>query len=179
MKTTPWRAETRVASILSALFRQYGLGDVKRVPITGRTGPDIEINSAGLCMEVKSWKAIPVSILPKRGQILTDGRFYFVQLKEIETLFGQVEPYPINPSKIVDGIYKQIDGWVEKEFPQGISALSLHRVGTTGDTFVIHRLDVSILENRLKGLRSVTPPGLFRTRRSYDRHNDRVHAGRG
>lgn len=64
MKRRPRRVEQKVAEHLTAFFAHLGLPEVKRIPVLGRTGPDIEINEFGLIVDVKSRQSVPTQSFP-------------------------------------------------------------------------------------------------------------------
>jgi len=53
------RVEVRVAEILSEIFSDAGKDPVERIPILGRTGPDISHNQIELIVDVKSRHQVP------------------------------------------------------------------------------------------------------------------------
>lgn len=62
MKGRPRRVENEVAGHISKYLATLGLGEVKRIPVLGRTGPDIEIwPKLQVAVDVKSRKAVPKS----------------------------------------------------------------------------------------------------------------------
>ena len=50
-----------MAEHLTAFFNSLGLREVHRIPVLGRTGPDIEINEFGLIIDVKSRLSVPTA----------------------------------------------------------------------------------------------------------------------
>jgi len=72
MKRRPRRIENRIAAILNdTLYTPLGLAPVERIPILGRTGPDITINQFGLAIDAKSRKSVPLSYLLTPEEICT------------------------------------------------------------------------------------------------------------
>ena len=70
--------ENRVAAYLSALFAGIGLSPVERIPVLGRTGPDLTINELGLVVDVKSRQACPKMYFC--GSVCFDGEYLAVPL---------------------------------------------------------------------------------------------------
>jgi hypothetical protein len=60
MKARPRRVENRVAEEISKFLSEYDLPEVERIPVLGRTGPDISVWPAfKVAVDVKSRKANP------------------------------------------------------------------------------------------------------------------------
>jgi hypothetical protein len=115
-----------VAQELSRWFIELDLSPVERIPILGRTGPDITINELGLVIDVKSRLEVPLScfancVVECSGLISVPlGR-----LPELARSYALVVPRPAR--KIVADYYAHIKEWVDAEYPSGIAALVLHR----------------------------------------------------
>lgn len=62
MKGRPRRIEREVALHLSKYLATLGMGPVERIPVLGRTGPDVDVfPGLQIAVDVKSRKAIPKS----------------------------------------------------------------------------------------------------------------------
>jgi hypothetical protein len=142
MKARPRSVEREVATYLSSLYSLAGYGVVERIPILGRTGPDITINETGFVIDVKSRISVPKSHMLRDNEI---GRFglgvsadYFgVRLNclgHTDMMFRD-----IRPSIMVWDWLCHMDEWTQKYMPNGISAIILHRPGTriANTTFVV------------------------------------------
>jgi hypothetical protein len=59
MKARPRAVEREAAACLSDILSPLGLTPIKRVPVIGRTGPDLTINESLLAIDVKSRCELP------------------------------------------------------------------------------------------------------------------------
>ena len=129
MKSAPRRAEVAVAGILSEKLKLIGASPVKRVPVIGRTGPDISINEIGLVIDVKNRGEIPGGIF--HNELVSFGPFLAVPLDQIELLLA-AEPIPIHfASKIVSDYWEHMHEWTAANYPNGITCLILHKSGAS------------------------------------------------
>jgi hypothetical protein len=131
--------EREIARQLSLFFAELGLPEVKRIPTTGRTGPDIEINEFGLVVDVKSRLACPKSFFPVKGTLITAGEYTAMCISDL--LPGEKAWVPGRPSKMVADWYSHMEAWTHKHYddwkikygnthyPSGITAVVLHRPG--------------------------------------------------
>ena len=131
MKARPRRVENQVADYLSAFFVGHGHDPVERIPILGRTGPDLTINSVGLVVDVKSRKSIPKCFTVPAQEVNYTGRYFICRLSSIERMATNIDDnwYDIK-SKMVDDWYDHMDEWTKDNQPNGITALVLHRTGS-------------------------------------------------
>ena len=126
MKSRPRRVENRVAAELSHWFTEIGLSPVERIPVLGRTGPDITINELGLVVDVKSRLEVPKSVFG--GFVVQFGDLIAAPLRclpELARPYSLVVPRP--ERKIVADYYAHMKEWVDAKYPSGIAALVLHR----------------------------------------------------
>jgi hypothetical protein len=126
MKARPRRAERDVAALLSKFFRSIGRSPVERIPVLGRTGPDITLNALGLVVDVKSRIEVPMGAFFEHP-VCYQGIYDAVPLAKVADLLiseGIVVPFK---SKQVDYWYAHMDEWTQVHQPDGISALVLHR----------------------------------------------------
>ena len=97
MKATPRKAEREIALVFSQFFSDIGMSPVERIPILGRTGPDITINEANLVIDVKSRKSVPVKMTAASGFIYHVDDVSYFQLNELLNLSGLesvTRPFP-------------------------------------------------------------------------------------
>lgn len=155
MKQRPRRAENRVAEILSDFFLNNSLLPVERIPVLGRTGPDLTVNEVNLIVDVKSRKSCPKGTfkavektgkacnphtaafeLDRLQEALVEGRGLFMSLKE---------------SKMVTGWLEHMHEWTKENAPDGISAIVLHRPGLPygKSVLVVFKSDVGLLTDRI------------------------------
>lgn len=126
MKQRPRRVEREAALLLSKFFLSISCSPVERIPVLGRTGPDITINELGLVVDVKSRIEVPVGTFYDRPVSFGDG-YSAVPLANIQDLLtSEGEPVSFK-SKQVDAWYAHMDEWTQTHQPDGISALILHR----------------------------------------------------
>jgi len=69
MKARPRHVEREIAKSLSLFYSQLGMSPVERIPVLGRTGPDIEVNELRLAVDVKSRLQVPKCMLVQPGAI--------------------------------------------------------------------------------------------------------------
>jgi hypothetical protein len=123
----------------------YGYKPIVRVPVIGRTGPDLTINQLNLVIDVKSRLEVPKGIYFDYP-IEFDG-FLAVPLCQL----GEIAcggPRSIDfTSKTVRDYYTHIDEWRVANYPDGITALVLHRpkIPIGASMFIISKSDRSKL----------------------------------
>ena len=141
MKARPRSVERAVAEYLSFIYKEHGYSPVKRIPILGRAGPDIEVNEAGLVIDVKSRISVPQSHIIPAGCMGRYGDYIGVRLEEIgrDTFYSR----DIRPSLIVTDWLNHMEEWTRKYMPNGISVIILHRPKTriANTTFVVKTED--------------------------------------
>jgi hypothetical protein len=120
------RVEVRVAEILSEIFSDAGKEPVERIPLLGRTGPDISYNQVELIVDVKSRHEVPKSSLAVKGQALLLGDMLGFQLEDLPNLAG-LSPFTATPSRLVSGWMSHMHEWKEENCPTGITCVILHR----------------------------------------------------
>jgi hypothetical protein len=126
MKARPRNAENRVCEELNKWFVQIGHVPVSRIPTTGRTGPDIEINALHLVIDVKSRIEVPKSYMVESGAW---GNLIGVSLKHLDNITNMVQNLRIAPCKTVSNYFSHMDEWTKVHRPGYITALVLHRPG--------------------------------------------------
>ena len=143
MKARPRRTESSVAKHLSEYFSTFGLTPVERIPVLGRTGPDISINEAGLVIDVKSRLKVPKSCLVDKGRIARIGPYYGFRLEDIDLLYsGELHDHDLPASVQINDWFEHMDEWRRENFPMGTTALVLHRPGlrVASSTVVVDQL---------------------------------------
>jgi hypothetical protein len=125
LKARPRNCENEVARHLSNFSKLYNYKPIVRIPVIGRTGPDITINELKLVVDVKSRKEVPLGIYFER--LVTFDGFLAVPLCQVgEMIDGDPTPVEFR-SKIVRDYYTHMDEWRLSNFPDGISTVILHR----------------------------------------------------
>jgi len=155
MKSRPRRAENRIAQILSDFFCEHGLSPIERIPVLGRTGPDLTINESGLVIDVKSRQSCPISVfkaLERTGRARNRHHSAFQLDRLEEALLSEAQYMPLRFSKTVDGWLDHMEEWTGQEAPWGISALVLHRpqMPYGQGALVLARSDVRTLQERIR-----------------------------
>jgi hypothetical protein len=132
------RVEKRVAEILSGLFSDVGHKSVERIPILGRTGPDLSYNDdLKLIIDVKSRQEVPKSTIAPQGKLLDFGDMVGFRLTDIQNL-ADLSPVTATPSRLVAEWLSHMDEWTTEHEPDGISCVVAHRPGMpVGDSAVI------------------------------------------
>lgn len=127
MKPTPRRAEREVAAILSEVFTQYGLSPVERIPVLGRTGPDITINEFKLVLDVKSRKSVPQAYFTAVPLHLYE--HLLIPLNDLSLVGRIYQDRTRRRSKVVTRWLDHMDEWRQEHCPDGISGLILRCPG--------------------------------------------------
>jgi len=161
MKARPRRIENKVAELLSDYLVSIApVSKVERIPVLGRTGPDIDILPIfRVAVDVKSRKANPKSYQARPGQIMrwrSDHHGYThvgATLQDLDVLFD-IENHPViveKMSKVVDDWLEHMDRWCDENKPV-LPALVLHWPGrpVKDSVFVIYDGDRRILHDRRK-----------------------------
>jgi hypothetical protein len=125
MKSRPRSVEREVAKHLSEYFIKKGGSPVHRIPILGRTGPDISINEFGWVIDVKSRLQVP-------QHFITPGMFIYANLFSVplETLEKETTVWKADkgePSVLVKRWFDHMDEWTKENCPMGLTMLVLHR----------------------------------------------------
>ena len=150
MKRRPRRIESEVAKHLSKEFAKLKLDPVERVPVIGRTGPDISINQSKLAIDVKSRLEVPKIMWCHHGATKwgkTDP-LVAVRLCEFEKLFVDLpRSEAIVPPKTVRGYLEHMAAWSDEHIP----AIVLHRprIRIANAIFVIREADIRRLMNNI------------------------------
>ena len=100
MKARPRSVERKVAAFLSRYFVQLGLSPVERIPVLGRSGPDITSNEWGLVIDVKSRLEVPKTPFTEHPTIAFDDELHFIgtRLRDLPLLV-EGEPHPIDSAQ--------------------------------------------------------------------------------
>jgi hypothetical protein len=123
MKSRPRRAEREIANLLSDIFGRHGYDAVERIPVLGRTGPDISLNAFGLVVDVKSRLEVPKGFITDTATMFGD--LIGIPVSEMDNLAAPEKSGPF--SKIVQRWFEHMDEWRVQHEPSGITALVLHR----------------------------------------------------
>lgn len=126
MKQAPRRAERTIAEILTKKLSVYD--PIFRIPVLGKTGPDLTINEFNLVVDVKNRLEAPKGyFLPYPAQF---GDLIGSPISEMELLAGEIlEVGPI--SKTVNAWFAHMDEWRSKYHKRGITAIVMHRPNQT------------------------------------------------
>ena len=127
MKPRPRAVENRVAAYLTDLFVRSGLSPVARIPVLGRTGPDITLNELKLVIDVKSRLECPKTYFT--DSVCSDFAFRIIPLCALAPfLAGRVPPRELSfTSALVRGYWSHMDEWRRANEPEGITAIIMHR----------------------------------------------------
>ncbi len=132
MKRRPRRIEQQVAEWVSAFSTSKGCRPVARIPVLGRTGPDIKINELGLVIDVKSRQNVPHSAFLEKDRIVlfSDG-LLAVRLDELADLFDPAREPNLQRVGLATlwSWWAHMDEWRREFCPSGVSTLVVHRPG--------------------------------------------------
>ena len=133
MKARPRAVENRVAAYLTGLFT--GMSPVERIPVLGRTGPDITLNEMKLVIDVKSRLECPKMYFC--GTICCDFTHWVIPLSQIPAFLGYPDSQPLGPefphkslgntSILVSRYWSHMDEWTRANEPGGITGIVMHR----------------------------------------------------
>ena len=146
MKSRPRSVERKVAEYLTTmLFSDIGKAPVQRIPVLGRTGPDITMNSLSWVIDVKSRLQVPKGVFCKEG-LLDDGVFLSIRLSVIVDLTNTTFECGRAPSfgKTVTDWWNHMDEWTREFCPDGLTMLILHkpRMPIGKSVVIIHKKDL-------------------------------------
>jgi hypothetical protein len=121
MKSRPRYAENRIAKELTEIF---GV-PFERIPVLGRTGPDLTVNKTKLVIDVKSRQSCP------KGYFWNDmlhlpGGHVSVSLQNLKDL-DKLPKIWRHRSIVVARWLDHMHEWTVENVPDGISALVIHR----------------------------------------------------
>ncbi|MFH2040301.1 MAG: hypothetical protein ABIJ65_12800 [Chloroflexota bacterium] len=152
MKATPRKAEREIALVFSQFFSDIGMSPVERIPILGRTGPDITINEAKLVIDVKSRKSVPVKMTAIQGCLHQTDNVSFFQLSDMQIL-DQLKIVPASFSSITTVSWlNHMQEWTKEECPEGISMIVMRKPGTPypKSTVIIYSSDLRRLQCQMQ-----------------------------
>ena len=137
MKARPRAKERRVAEILSKEFVACGYKPVVRIPVLGRTGPDISLNELKFVIDVKSRIEVPQSVYVPRGACVVHFEAYDLVGFRLENfgglLHGEIHQYErfLRHGQMTNVVkwFKHMDEWTKANEPDGITTLVLHHSG--------------------------------------------------
>lgn len=170
MKGRPRSVENKVALHISKFLATLDLEPVERIPVLGRTGPDIDVwPGLQVAVDVKSRKACPKSYklygphLQTWGHEVDNEEIYYIgcRLGDLSMLFDveNIVMHMVRPaSKVVSGWMGHMSEWTLEQEVNGyfedfiVPALVLHWPSTPvkNSTFLIYEHDRSLLDARRK-----------------------------
>jgi len=164
MKARPRHVENRVAEELNKFFEQSNLSSVERIPVLGRTGPDLTWNELELIIDVKSRLSNPKKCKITKRHVVIYGQDYHsrysigVRIKDMDLLFMRSVPVAVrNSSVTVARWLAHMDDWTQKnkeEVPHGVSSIVLHWPNTNveNSTLIIYHDEREHLRERYNSL---------------------------
>lgn len=157
MLARPRSVEREVAAHLTQMSAKIGASPVERIPVLGRTGPDLTTNEIGLVIDVKSRLSVPQGYFGKEPCYI--GEMIVVPLDQLLALDGVNIAYTGKPSVVVSRWYTHMDEWTRANMPDGISALVLHRpkmpIGQS--ELLFHSSNLEVLKCKMLKLSSTRP----------------------
>ena len=150
MKARPRHVEGEIAKRLSLFYSQFGYKSVERIPVLGRTGPDIEVNEMRLAVDVKSRIQVPKSMIvpPKLARVfdVENQALIGVSLESLALLDQNPAAETVYPgSKVVLRWLLHMQAWADAN--ACTAALVLHRpkLAYSQSTFIIFQKDWRLL----------------------------------
>ena len=153
MKLRPRRAENEVAKRLTAFFVSVNLDPVERLPVIGRTGPDITMNALGLAVDVKSRLEVPKAVFEvEPGRVMRMQSYYIMRLTDLELLLEYNLLFQVSNkySRMVGRWFTHMQSWRRVHQPNSFTALVLHRPGMKYDDAVLVVRRYKKIQVRLK-----------------------------
>ena len=133
MKSRPRKIERLVAEHLSRAFSDVGSSPVQRIPILGRTGPDITLNDKRLVVDVKSRLQCPRMMMAGKDELVcfhTDGlEIIGVRIGELPLRRRTFNGLRHEISSMAAEWLSHMEAWTRTDEPDGISAIILHIPG--------------------------------------------------
>lgn len=131
MKARPRAVENRVADALNEHFKSLVVSPVERIPVLGRTGPDITLNELGIVIDVKSRKEISKAVFFPMIDVFQFDGFHAVRLANFNLLWDS-PAFPEPPrldfaSKTIADYLNHMEDWTQVHAPSGVSCVVLHR----------------------------------------------------
>ncbi len=133
MKARPRSVENQVADFLNTHFERLGMSAVERIPVLGRTGPDISINEMRMVVDVKSRLSIPQSIFfpivgPFRFDTMTGCRLCCLpDLWDVEGWTERRAATVDFQSKTLRDFLDHMELWTAAHEKTGVSCIIAHR----------------------------------------------------
>lgn len=129
MKARPRSVENQVAAALNQHFQTLAVAPVERIPVLGRSGPDLTTNELNLIVDVKSRLEIPRAIFIPLAVPFCFDDLTLVRLANLPTLWdAQYSPAAMDfSSKLIRSYLAHMDEWTRANAPDGISCVILHR----------------------------------------------------
>lgn len=129
MKARPRSVENRIAEAMNVHYLKLRASPVERIPVLGRTGPDLTINELKMVVDVKSRKEVPKAIFfPLMGPFTFDG-MVAARLCNLPSLWDLEWGTALldYSSKIIRDYLEHMDEWTKAHEKDGISCVVLHR----------------------------------------------------
>lgn len=155
MQSRPRRVENKIAEELSAFFSENSLNPVERIPILGRTGPDLTINQSGLVLDVKSRQSCPQGVfnaVEETGKAKSKSLAIYQLDRLQETFLEQQGLYmTCRDSKMVLTWLCHMQEWTDENMPWGTSGLILHKpeLPYGKSVLVLCQSDVGLVRDRI------------------------------
>jgi hypothetical protein len=136
MKARPRAVENRVADAMNEHFKKLTVSPVERIPVLGRTGPDITLNELGIVVDVKSRKEVPSSIFFPMINVFRFDLFHAVRLQNLDQFWvewdSSPQAFPEPPmldfaSKMIRDYLAHMEEWTHEHAADGVSCVVLHR----------------------------------------------------
>ena len=150
MKARPRGVENKIATRLTSHFVKMGMSPVKRIPVLGRAGPDIDVNESGLAIDVKSRKEVPLRNYNFAGKrIVRVGEMLAVKMSDFPLVFSDLPASEeLKETKTVRDYLEHMAEWAYEN--ECIPAIVLHRPGTriNNAVFIIYARDRDKLKEK-------------------------------
>jgi hypothetical protein len=154
MKARPRSVEREVARHLTEYSARIGASPVERIPVLGRTGPDISTNELGLVMDVKSRLQVPQGYFESGA--CRFGSLVGIELDQMDLLLTETPRAVDFTSVLVERWFLHMDAWRSEFLPSGVTAIVLHRpkmpIGQS--KLIIHHTSVEELKWKIQQLQS-------------------------
>jgi len=141
------RFERRVADEINSQVSQYGCKTETRIPVNGRTGPDIYFSEVGMAVSVKQRLAVPLSYEAPQDGVVLFGDLYAARLHHAFDLFRRLDKEGVTRqtkggSRVVARWHREILEWCEAQgdsSPFPVLVIAKPATWVRNATFLVHK----------------------------------------
>ena len=129
MKARPRATENGIARELNKVLADLNYDKIERIPVLGRTGPDLTINQLGLVIDVKSRKSCPKGIMPDKNEIKSfeygGMTFWAVRVSDVRN--KDMPIVAVKGSKMIYDWWMHMDEWTQEKTTGKTTCIITHK----------------------------------------------------